>query len=299
MILREVTTVGVRLSTQTLSYNHLWREISPHQISLSLRDRNVGVERVCYLGGVLQGNTTLKELDLSANKLGPESVNALVHILNTTQITSINLADNTIGDEGVLVLAEALRGNTTLKHLDLSANNLGPAGAGAIAQMLNTTKLENIALEGNEIGSEGLHYLAEALKTNTRVQHIFVGSQGEELPQLEAELEMNRLLGDISNNRIIQFLPEEEINAPEDFFARLYYKMGVSSKIFPLTLYSYFIGRLDQAEPGCLGKQELINLSLACSTHKFPHGFAAAIAQERQSAEETKQEHTPVAQGRS
>lgn len=58
-------------------------------------------------------------------------------------------------------------------EVDLSDNNLGDRGAGAIADMLqrNSTLVE-ISLSGNDFTDEAAERLAQALTVNTRLQHL-------------------------------------------------------------------------------------------------------------------------------
>jgi len=47
-------------------------------------------------------------------------------------LKSLNLWDNSIGDEGAKALASALRVNEVLQSINLEYNNLGDEGKGAI-----------------------------------------------------------------------------------------------------------------------------------------------------------------------
>ena len=47
-------------------------------------------------------------------------------------LTKLNLRENSIGDEGAVAIADALRVNGGLKRIDLRFNNLGDEGKGAI-----------------------------------------------------------------------------------------------------------------------------------------------------------------------
>ena len=88
------------------------------------------------------------------------AVLAAVLEANTT-LTNLDLADNSIGPAGAESLATALKTNTTLTNLYLSANNIGPAGAESLAKALKTTTtLTNLYLSSNNIGPDGAESLA-------------------------------------------------------------------------------------------------------------------------------------------
>ena len=72
------------------------------------------------------------------------------------------------GDYQVVVLAEALKTNTTLTGLYFSNGDLDGAGAAALANALQTnTTLTELYLSSNNLGAEGVAALANALQTNT------------------------------------------------------------------------------------------------------------------------------------
>ena len=86
-------------------------------------------------------------------------------------LTSLNLHDNDIGDEGAKALATAMKENENIKltSLNLRANNIGDEGARAIATAMKENekiKLTRLNLGLNAIGDEGAKALAMALLEN-------------------------------------------------------------------------------------------------------------------------------------
>ena len=134
--------------------------------------RNHGViddAAAAVLAAVLDANTTLTNLDLQGNNIGPTGAESLSTALKTnTTLTHLDLSSNNIGPGGAVSLATALKTNTTLTHLDLQGNNIGPGGAVSLAAALKTnTTLTKLDLQGNNIGPFDAESLATALKTNT------------------------------------------------------------------------------------------------------------------------------------
>ena len=78
------------------------------------------------------------------------------------KLSSLNLCNNNIGDEG----AKAVAANTTLTFLNLCSNKIGVEGAKALAA--NTT-LMSLDVSYNEIGDEG----AKALAANIKFKIIY------------------------------------------------------------------------------------------------------------------------------
>ena len=98
----------------------------------------------------------------------------LAAVLETnTTLRHLYLSCNNLGPASAVSLATALETNTTLTNLNLSINNLGPAGAESLATALKTnTALTNLDLSGNGIGPAGAESLATALKTNTTLTNL-------------------------------------------------------------------------------------------------------------------------------
>ena len=149
-------------------------------VCLEVQQAQVGDRRVkddsaaAVLAALLEANTSLANLDLSHNKIGPAGAESLATALKTnTTLTNLFLSHNNIGPAGAESVATVLKTNTTLTNLDLSHNNLGLAGAESFATALKAnTTLTNLFLSDNSIGPAGAESLATALKTNTTLTDL-------------------------------------------------------------------------------------------------------------------------------
>jgi len=85
-----------------------------------------------------------------------------------SQVTKIDWFERQLSDYGVIVIAEALRVNPTVKELHLEANEIGDQGAMAIAEALKVNSvLRTLRLHSNQITNNGVIKIAEALKVNS------------------------------------------------------------------------------------------------------------------------------------
>jgi len=124
----------------------------------------------------LTRNNRIAAIILEDNEIGDEDVVALSEALRgNTSVQKIYLTNNQIGDAGVAALASSLHGNTSIQWIYLDRNQIGDAGATALAEALRgNTSIELIDLGGNQIGDAGALALAGALRVNTYIQEIYL-----------------------------------------------------------------------------------------------------------------------------
>ena len=109
----------------------------------------------------------LTSLNIPQNNITDEGAKHLAEALNHCKLNSLDLSVNNITDEGAKHLAEALKHcNCQLKSLDLSECNITDEGAKHLAEALNhgNCKLNSLDLSNCNITDEGAKHLAEALK---------------------------------------------------------------------------------------------------------------------------------------
>ena len=140
---------------------------------------NIGTEKGIMLSGIKRDQ---KEAEFYSRRdntfLGP--VNAILiasDLRVNTLLTSVNLSNNKWGVDGTKFICDALKGNTTLKHLDLSGGYYNPniggaAGAKLVADLLGASSLASITLMANDIGPTGAKALAPAFCSNTLLTSV-------------------------------------------------------------------------------------------------------------------------------
>jgi Ran GTPase-activating protein (RanGAP) involved in mRNA processing and transport len=148
-------------------------------------------------------------VSLSNKNLTDEDCVKLAEALKgNNTVKSLSLHSNQIGDQGLASLAEALKDNDTLKELYLSHNQIGDQGLAAFSEALKINKtISYICLDDNRIGDQGLAAFSEALKINKIVTHIFLHHnqiRGQRLDVLAEALKINQTVNyiDLSNNQI-------------------------------------------------------------------------------------------------
>mmetsp|Transcript_11464 Transcript_11464/g.32528 ORF Transcript_11464/g.32528 Transcript_11464/m.32528 type:complete len:403 (+) Transcript_11464:61-1269(+) len=97
-------------------------------------------------------------------------------------IAAIDLSFNFIDDNGAGSLASFLQRNKSLKYLNLAGNNIGPEGAGKLAEAIQMRDssgeggLQVLNLNGNAIKDEGVLSIAGALRDNKSLKVLELGS---------------------------------------------------------------------------------------------------------------------------
>ena len=133
-------------------------------------------EFLVFSTSVSDGNCKLSSLNLSQNKLTDEGVEYLAEALKESncKLKSLNLWTNNVTDKGVKCLAETLKdSNCKLNSLCVSKNGITDKGAKCLAEALkhSNCKLNSLNLWQNNVTDEGVKYLAHALKDSNCKQY--------------------------------------------------------------------------------------------------------------------------------
>lgn len=201
---QEVAAIRIGLKPQDASKiaNALKGNTAATKLDLSCN--RLGAAGTCDIADAIEG-TSVADLDLSQNELGPEGPEVLRRLLLCAQsLTRLCVLKNGLGEGAATTLGRAIRRCSTLRDLDLAHNNLGPrveelasalgvsqslesldlarngltnVGVGRIVGALtNNTSLTRLNLERNIIGPEGLKRLCKLLKQNQALQELNLGS---------------------------------------------------------------------------------------------------------------------------
>ena len=142
-----------RLCNATTNYSHLrevWLfEIYPSNVGCLLQ-KSPNLESL-YVTGSLW--TKLQSEDAAALVLPPYGTTFLY-------ITSLQLRNLNIGDDGVKKLSQILQNSTSLETLSLTGNGIGDDGAATIADLMKALpRLQHVYLSRNHIGGRGAAFL--------------------------------------------------------------------------------------------------------------------------------------------
>lgn len=119
------------LFLRALQVNQAIRILDLSQLFL---DFQMGAETIEILAELMSKNKTLEEINLSANnsrlddcQLGPQIHQALLGLCHNKTLKILRIADQAIGSEGALALAQVLKCNTSLTEIHCENNNINLA----------------------------------------------------------------------------------------------------------------------------------------------------------------------------
>ena len=140
---------------------------------IDMLQQNTSIERlilsstgmsVPFLAEALQNNSTLKYLHPCYNFIStPDMIKDVSRMLAVNcSLTLLDISMNSIGDDGVTHLAEALKQNKTLEWLDISLCGITDAGVAPLAEALQVnSSLCQLNILGNKLTKNGRTKLSE------------------------------------------------------------------------------------------------------------------------------------------
>eukprot|EP00516_Mucochytrium_quahogii_P001955 CAMPEP_0203743814 /NCGR_PEP_ID=MMETSP0098-20131031/93_1 /ASSEMBLY_ACC=CAM_ASM_000208 /TAXON_ID=96639 /ORGANISM=" , Strain NY0313808BC1" /LENGTH=530 /DNA_ID=CAMNT_0050631149 /DNA_START=4946 /DNA_END=6538 /DNA_ORIENTATION=+ len=205
VLLLNSINLGVLASTV---YEHLANiiEFHPSLVTLSLQNTKLTLEKAALLLKMVESNTVLKRLDLSASGIGPGCGEYIRRVferntslrtlcldktgilpLDISEMTrglcenqslmGLSLAYNIVGSEGGVALARAVETNTALEVLNLSFTGLGTVGGCAILKsMLQNHQLSELNLCGAGLTCDCSRMIANVLQANTTLTNLDLSS---------------------------------------------------------------------------------------------------------------------------
>uniref|UniRef100_K7FF63 NACHT, LRR and PYD domains-containing protein 3 n=1 Tax=Pelodiscus sinensis TaxID=13735 RepID=K7FF63_PELSI len=178
--------------------------VQSHLRALCLDENSIDDELMKTLCNSLNSTEyRLQSLSLRSNNLTQESIANICSLFHCNMAVSLNLQSNSVGDEGVKILATCLKSKgccleklslpgagltedcvpaitslfsqkNTLRWLDLSFNNLGDGGVKALCSALKDkeSRLEKLILENNGITNSCEKELIQLIETTPSLQYL-------------------------------------------------------------------------------------------------------------------------------
>lgn len=147
--------------------------------SLSLGNNKIDHDGIIGILSVLNSsNYTLKELNIDNPVYKTICQSVAIHFgkmfQNNLGLQKLSIQKHKLRDDGIYIIMEHLLENTTLKVLDLNANEITFKGCEAIAKYLKgeNCMLESLHLANNKCSDYGAKAIAQAISANKSLIHI-------------------------------------------------------------------------------------------------------------------------------
>ena len=153
---------------------------------VNLSSNGLGLRAAKALGEMIQNDKTVMTMSLASNHFGGKSAQVIFEALSeNSTLTFLDFSKQItqsggIGVRGAEALSKALCGKhpLSLRHLDISSNNIGADGAAALCNAFKRFRrggeslLEKIDLSHNQFGKRGATSMGEMLKSNKTLREI-------------------------------------------------------------------------------------------------------------------------------
>lgn len=134
-ILCQWLEINNHIKQLNLDSNKIHKNSTPHLVSminnnkgleeLNLSSCEINNECLISLCVAIQNNSYINKINFSNNNLNcPDAVNALINLIKTNKIVSLNLSSCSFSEESLQLLVQAVSENTSLIYLDLSMSNI-------------------------------------------------------------------------------------------------------------------------------------------------------------------------------
>ena len=156
-------------------------------------------------------NTTITELDLYHNDVGPRGASALARALRKNYtLNIINLDMNNIGDEGVQEFIDTLNGhNTSLTKLNVANNHVNPVQLRDLNVLLEHNEALKVDLDWHKVQNKILPLKYERGELETKRSYL-QGLKEAEDPQVVEQIEDCTDQIEVIDKKVHELLKKED-----------------------------------------------------------------------------------------
>ena len=128
--------------------------------SLNIAGNSIRDEGFILLSNGLNENVYLQKLNIANNEIHCRGLKKGLNIIKMSKIFALNISNNSIGDEGISCLADALKNFQNLKKLDVSFCNFEAIGFFYLLNILqNVKRIESLNVSGNNVKNGDFDYM--------------------------------------------------------------------------------------------------------------------------------------------
>jgi len=143
--------------------------------SLNLSRASLNPKNIFTVLQRLQGHkSTLTTLNLWCNSLGHDGIKVVAGVLHELpRLKSLNIGFCNVCDKGMTLMCEELKSNITICQVNAGLNHVSDVSAKAIADIIKENKtLTSLHLDSNNISDVGAKYIADSIRFNTTLREL-------------------------------------------------------------------------------------------------------------------------------
>lgn len=129
-----------------------------------------------FLEGWSRESCKLVHFDISGNNAMEDGATAMARFLISPycRLETLVIKGNKLGSDGAKTIAEALCVNSTLTSLNISNNSIGDEGISHLAKPLSKNRLKELNISFNDITSTGILLLRDAFRQCTALETLLL-----------------------------------------------------------------------------------------------------------------------------
>jgi len=163
----EVNIQGGQALAQMMTANHTLQ-------SLNISCNKLGSSFVSF-GSALTQNKTLMEVDVHSNLISANHAKDFGSQLCAVFFGTFNIAQNDIGDDGVMAILDCFTARANIRLLDFTSVGMTERGLREVTRLVGLCPmLEMLQIGGNQIGSVGISQLAAAIRDDAHLRGLNV-----------------------------------------------------------------------------------------------------------------------------
>jgi hypothetical protein len=193
---QHITTIKIEYSSGNTDFKPLQEVLHHSQCVTTLNFNKCQATKVdiTHLCKLLSINHSIQHLNLDLNMLDAESAEIIAHFLKeNSSLKSLSLNENSISDDGVILITNAINTNFKcgLTLLSLQANTIGLAGFNALATMMQSnTSIIKLDILYNRINDDQCLHWMDIIEGEIKLNTLNDGSKVQEIVNMKKRLDI-------------------------------------------------------------------------------------------------------------
>ena len=233
-----------------------------HLVKLNVNRTKMTEVSAYDLGEFFKHSSSLQSLEISYNNIKDNGLTGILNNLPSTLVL-LNVSDCNLTCIGAVIIGKMLRKNQRLKYLGISKNSIGDDGISAVSDSLhvNTTLIQLVA-QNCEFHSKGAESVANMLQVNKTLKYLDISSNCFDENGMTAVTRSIQTNTTLVQLQVFNYIVAGGM-AKMLTVNKTLKQLGISCSPDIVPVLNIF----------CESDCELVQLSIACTTHEEDDSF--------------------------